>query len=98
MRARRRAEEPVRTLYEEALGAPPVVPAPAVAPINLHMDEFRFAPQDFVTVKVMGVNYRGRVVRSIWQKGGVVYEVQYVDDRGEFKRGEFYDDELELRL
>lgn len=59
---------------------------------------FRFAPLDHVTVTAMGVNYRGRVLRAIWQKGGTVYDVQYVDDRAEFKRSEFYEDELELRL
>jgi hypothetical protein len=55
---------------------------------------FLFAPLMFVTITVTGVNYRGRITRAIWQKGGEVYDVQYVDDRGEFKRGEFYEDEL----
>lgn len=55
---------------------------------------FRFAPLTFVVITVTGVNYRGRIMRASWQRGGEVYDVQYVDDRGEFKRGEFYEDEL----
>lgn len=58
---------------------------------------FKFKPLDYVTVSVMGVNYRGRVLRSILDRGGSVYDVQYVDDRAEFKRSEFYEDELGSR-
>lgn len=59
--------------------------------------EFKFAPLDFVSITVMGVNYRGRVLRSMWDRGGNIYDVQYVDDRAEFKRSEYYEDELKPR-
>lgn len=61
----------------------------------MHDASFAFAPLDYVTIVVLGVNYRGRVVRCILEPAGEsLYDVQYVDDRAEFKRGEFRADEL----
>lgn len=56
---------------------------------------FAFQPLQYVVITVMGVNYKGRIVRCIWEHGDALYDVQYVDDRAEFKRGEFRGDELE---
>lgn len=65
---------------------------------EFEMAPFKFHPQDYVTVMACGVGYRGRVLRCIWEgERGHLYDVQYVDDRGEFKRGEFAPDELEAR-
>lgn len=58
---------------------------------------FKFAPLDYVFVTLGGVNYRGRVLRVIHDRAGTIYDVQYVDDRAEFKRAEFYEDELMSR-
>jgi hypothetical protein len=58
---------------------------------------FVFDPLDFVTVTVHGVNYRGRVVRCIHEARAELYDIEYVDDRGDFKRGEFHADELEVK-
>lgn len=55
---------------------------------------FEFAPHDYVTVTLFGIGYKGRVQRCILDDGVSKYDVQYADDRGELKRGEFYADEL----
>jgi hypothetical protein len=52
---------------------------------------------DHVTVTAFGLNYRGRVQRCIHGDGMPLYDTEYVNDTAEIKRGEFHEDELELR-
>ena len=55
-----------------------------------------FIPRQFVTVTLFGLNYKGRVIRCILEHGGGwLFDVQYADDRGELRRGEFTACELE---
>jgi hypothetical protein len=55
---------------------------------------FEFSPLDYVSITLFGLNYRGRVARCMATSGKHVYEVEYVNDTGELKRGEFNEDEL----
>lgn len=55
---------------------------------------FAFAPKDSVVITLCDVQYRGRVLEVRMKAGEHTNLVQYVDDRGEFRTGEFYDDEL----
>jgi hypothetical protein len=56
---------------------------------------FKFVPRQFVTVTKHELNYAGRVIRCIWEKGhSNLYEIDYVHD-GKLIRQEFYEDELE---
>lgn len=56
--------------------------------------EFAFAPFDYVVITLLGTNYRGRVVRCLYDGSNHIYDVQYANDTGEFKRAEFYEDEV----
>lgn len=54
----------------------------------------KFHPQQFVTIKVHGLGYHGRVNRVIFDGGPqTMYSVNYVAD-GELRNAEFYEDEL----
>jgi hypothetical protein len=56
-----------------------------------------FAPGDYVTVTVLGVNYRGRVSDITIKQGLVVgYSVNYVDDAAKLQNDTFWEDELTL--
>ena len=57
---------------------------------------FELAPLQFVKVTAFGLDYRGRVCRCIHDDGPMPkYEVEYVNDQAEIKRGEFHQDELQ---
>jgi hypothetical protein len=66
-----------------------------------HYIAFAYIPSDYVTITLFDIRYKGRVVRVIseskdsYNGNGILYDVQYADDRGELKRGEFAEDELE---
>lgn len=60
-----------------------------------------FAPRDYVTITMLGVNYPGRVNRVFVDDpqglpSELLYEVQFVDDRAELKMLTFRGDELKL--
>lgn len=60
-----------------------------------HSPEFDYYPGAPVKIIVCGVNYSGSVYRCIWQREGtLLYEVQYVNDKGDFALGTFYGNEL----
>lgn len=61
---------------------------------EFNRDQPKFQPQDFVIITLFDIKYQGRVARCIYEIGGWLYDIQYVDDRGDFKRGEFSGDEL----
>jgi hypothetical protein len=56
--------------------------------------EFQFASLAFVTIVAFGLNYRGRIQRCIHGEGDPLYDVEYVNEQAEIKRGEFHEDEL----
>lgn len=59
--------------------------------------ELPFAPGDYVTITVLGVNYRGRVIDAAVKMGGVLlYDVNFVNDRAELGCKSFWADELTL--
>lgn len=60
------------------------------------MTEFKFKPDDYVTVILFDLKYRGRVVACILEPGSLLYEVRYADDSGELRSGKFSADELLL--
>lgn len=56
---------------------------------------FKFAPLDYVTITSHGNKIAGRVLRCIIEDGSQpMYDIDYMD-HGEFRRREFYEDELE---
>lgn len=56
---------------------------------------FRFFPMEFVKINVFDLRYHGRVLRCIWDgPGSLIYQVQYVDDKGDLQSNEFFEDEL----
>lgn len=54
-----------------------------------------YQPRDYVTVTLLGLNYKGRIDRGIWDGFEWVYSVEYADDKGDLQRQEFYEDEIE---
>lgn len=54
-----------------------------------------FCPQDYVTVKLFGLDYHGRVL-EVRYDGNFLYKVQYAEE-GTLKTGEFFYDELEAK-
>ena len=54
---------------------------------------FKFFPLQFVTITLYGLEYRGRVVRCIFDGAFIMYDVDYAAN-GELKRREFYEDEI----
>lgn len=58
---------------------------------------FSFRPGDYVIVTHLGVNYKGRILHAtVFISGNHSYEVEYVNDNGDFKAQSFRPDELEL--
>lgn len=57
---------------------------------------FVFAPNDYVSIILFGLNYRGRVDSCVQEVGGLLYDVRYADDSGELKFAKFSADELQL--
>lgn len=59
--------------------------------------ELPFAPGDYVTITVLGVNYRGRIFDvTIKHHGEVSYNVNFVDDAAKLQNQSFWADELAL--
>lgn len=58
---------------------------------------FLFKPDDYVIVKLLGLNYNGRV-RWCEYDGRCSYHVEYADDQGKFERRNFFGDELERKV
>lgn len=59
---------------------------------------FDFQPCDFVVIVFCGVNYNGRVSKChLAPAGDCTYTVEYVDDAGAMKSGDFRGDEIEDR-
>lgn len=59
--------------------------------------ELAFAPGDYVTVTVLGVNYRGRVTDVTIKRGpDHVYSINFVDDAAKLQNLTFWADELTL--
>jgi hypothetical protein len=56
----------------------------------------QFQPGNYVKIVLLDINYKGRLLEVRHKIGCTAYYVQYVDDRAEFKCGEFYGDEIEL--
>ena len=54
----------------------------------------KYSPLDYVEVALCSVRYKGRINEIKVNRGGVSYEVQYINDVGEIKFGSFYEDEL----
>jgi hypothetical protein len=61
------------------------------------MSAFKFTPMQCVTVTFNDLNYRGRILRCIYDGALHIYKVQYSDDKGDLKADEFYEDELRER-
>lgn len=56
-----------------------------------------FKPLDWVILTFCGVNYRGRISRAhIGPNDDYTYTVEYVNDTGDFKSGDFRADELKV--
>lgn len=55
---------------------------------------FYFEPRDYVTITLLDLKYKGRVLSCIYRGTLAIYEVQYANDAGELKTGEFDADEL----
>lgn len=56
----------------------------------------KFHPLTWVRITFCGVNYAGRVSKiHIGPRGNIDYTVEYVDDTGALKSGDFRDDEIE---
>ena len=58
--------------------------------------DFKFDYCDFVTINIFGLDCEGRVCRCVYDAGDKIYDVHYAIN-GELKRGEFYEDELEIK-
>lgn len=59
--------------------------------------EFAFAPLDYVTIVVYGLDYRGRVQQCLLRPlGAKLYNVEYAKD-GEIKCSDFREDEIAAR-
>lgn len=59
--------------------------------------KFRFSPRDWVLIVFAGLNYRGRISKCIlYAHNEQGYWVEYINDTGDFKEGEFKEDELSL--
>ncbi len=69
------------------------IPQPQSAPEPVQLT-FRYRVLQFGTVSVCDLRYKGRVAWCKWDGVMNIYHVQYVNDAGEFKAGEFYEDEL----
>ena len=46
---------------------------------------FAFGPQEWVVVTFNNLNYRGRVIRCVYDNGPHIYKVMYSDDKGDLK-------------
>lgn len=61
----------------------------------MQLNPFKYSPNQKVKVIAFDVNYRGRILRCIWDGPGLrIYQVEYVDDKGDFQNREFLEDEL----
>lgn len=58
------------------------------------MTDFAYQPNQYVRVKLFGLNYCGRIVRCIRDADSNMYSVQYAKE-GDIRRDEFYEDEIE---
>lgn len=56
--------------------------------------DFAFYPGQYVIITLFGLEYRGRVLRCIWDEPMNLCDVNYADDKGDIKRAEFLEDEL----
>lgn len=58
--------------------------------------DFKFQPMDFVTIKVFGINYMGRINFVMFNGFQKKYDCSYAGDSGNFKSDLFLEDELVL--
>ena len=57
---------------------------------------FKFDPGEWVVITFAGVNYKGRVSECKLRANNThSYEVEFVNDSGDFKSGYFSEDEIE---
>lgn len=65
--------------------------------MNGALINFRFNSFEYVTIIFLSTNYKGRILECIHDGGSQnKYLVQYTNDKGDFRTGTFYENELEI--
>jgi len=56
--------------------------------------DFKYEPQQFVSIKAYGLNYSGRILECIWDGKNNLYRTEFASD-GKIDCRSFLEDEIE---